>query len=66
MPMFRFLHYGLAIILTFIGFKMLLADFVHIPSPISLSIVAGILVISVLASIVISQSIDEEATKKHD
>lgn len=66
MPMFRFLHYGLAIILTFIGIKMLLADFVHIPSPVSLSIVAGILVISVLASVIISQRIDEEPAKKHD
>jgi tellurite resistance protein TerC len=60
MPMFRFLHYGLAIILTFIGVKMLLTDFVHIPSPVSLSIVAGILVVSVLASVIISQNIDDE------
>lgn len=57
MPLFRFLHYGLAIILTFIGVKMLLDDIWHveISSPLSLSIVAGVLIISVLASLVFKE-----------
>ncbi|MGC8865449.1 MAG: TerC family protein [Bacteroidales bacterium] len=57
MPLFRFLHYGLAIILTFIGGKMLLDDIwqIEISSPLSLSIVAGVLVISVLASLIIKE-----------
>jgi tellurite resistance protein TerC len=50
--MFSRLHYGLAIILTFIGLKMLVNPFFHIPSPISLAIVAGVLIISVVSSLI--------------
>jgi len=50
--MFSRLKFGLAIILTFIGLKMVVAPFFHISSPISLAIVGSILVLSVLASIV--------------
>ena len=50
--MFSRLHYGLAIILAFIGVKMLINPFFHIPSPISLAIVGGILILSVVSSLV--------------
>ena len=50
--MFSRLHYGLAIILTFIGLKMLINPFFHISSPVSLAIVGSILIGSVLASII--------------
>lgn len=50
--MFSLLKYGLAIILAFIGVKMVIAPFYHISSPLSLSIVAGVLVLSVIASLV--------------
>lgn len=49
--MFSKLPYGLAIILSFIGVKMLISPWYHIPSPISLGIVAGVLVISVIVSV---------------
>jgi tellurite resistance protein TerC len=49
---FRFLHYGLAAILAFVGVKMLLVDVYKIPISIALSVVAGILLLSVLASLV--------------
>jgi tellurite resistance protein TerC len=49
--MFSKLPYGLSIILAFIGFKMLISPWFHIPSVISLGIVVSILVISVLLSI---------------
>lgn len=49
--MFSRLKFGLAIILSFIGLKMVVSPFFHISSPISLAIVVGILVLSVLASI---------------
>ena len=49
--MFSKLSYGLAIILAFIGVKMLISPWVHISSPVSLGIVGGILVISVLLSV---------------
>jgi tellurite resistance protein TerC len=51
--MFRLLKYGLAVILSFIGIKMVIAPFFHISSPVSLTIVGGVLVISMLASILI-------------
>jgi len=50
MHMFSRLHYGLAVILAFIGVKMLIGPFVHISSPMSLAIVGGILMVSVIAS----------------
>jgi tellurite resistance protein TerC len=50
--MFRFLSYGLAAILVFVGAKMMLVDIYKIPIEISLGIVAGILAISIIASIV--------------
>ncbi|MFP9114995.1 TerC/Alx family metal homeostasis membrane protein [Flavobacterium sp. RHBU_3] len=52
MYMFSKLHYGLAIILAFIGTKMLISPFVHISSPISLGVVCGVLLLSVIASLV--------------
>lgn len=51
MHLFAYLKYGLSIILTFIGLKMIFAEFYRIPSPVSLSIVAGVLVLSVVASV---------------
>lgn len=55
--MFSKLPYGLAIILTFIGIKMLIAPWIHIPSPISLGIVGGVLLISVLLSIMFPEKV---------
>jgi len=51
MKTFRFLHYGLAIVLVLVGLKMLAADYVHIPILTTLAVVAGVLLISVAASL---------------
>jgi tellurite resistance protein TerC len=53
--MFSLLKYGLAIILTFIGIKMVISPLYHISSPLSLSIVGGVLVLSVVASLIFSR-----------
>jgi tellurite resistance protein TerC len=53
MEIFRFLHYGLAAILMFIGAKMLTADIIQIPIVVALGVVAGVLAISVAASLLI-------------
>ena len=45
---FSMLKYGLSVILVFIGIKMLIVDFFHIPIAISLGIVGGILVVTLL------------------
>jgi tellurite resistance protein TerC len=52
MKSFHYLKYGLSLILIFIGVKMLIADFFHIPIVASLVVLASILAISVTASIV--------------
>lgn len=49
--MFSRLKYGLAIILAFIGVKMVISPFFHISSPLSLAVVGSVLVGSVLASV---------------
>jgi tellurite resistance protein TerC len=58
--MFSKLPYGLAIILAFIGVKMLIAPWYHISSPISLGIVGGVLVISVLLSVIFPDKKEDE------
>jgi tellurite resistance protein TerC len=50
--MFSRLKYGLAIILAFIGLKMVIAPFFHISSPLSLAVVGSVLVLSIAASII--------------
>jgi tellurite resistance protein TerC len=52
MEMFRYLHYGLSIVLIFVGAKMLLSHYLEIPTVVALGSVAGVLLISVLASLV--------------
>jgi tellurite resistance protein TerC len=55
MKSFHFLHYGLSAILVFVGAKMLLSDFYKIPVGVALGVVAGILIISVMASLAFPQ-----------
>jgi tellurite resistance protein TerC len=47
---FRYLKVGLGLVLAFVGIKMLLIGWIHIPIALSLGMVAGILGISVAAS----------------
>ena len=51
MDKFQYLKLGLSAVLTFIGTKMVIVDLYHIPVGISLTVVAGILTISILASL---------------
>jgi len=51
MTMFSKLHYGLAIILSFIGVKMISMPFYHFSSTVSLTIVGGLLLISIVWSL---------------
>lgn len=55
MKLFVYLNYGLSLILVFVGVKMLIADFYKIPVSIALSVVGGILAISIILSLVIPQ-----------
>jgi TerC family integral membrane protein len=49
---FRFLKVGLALVLVFIGGKMLLARWYHLPTMISLATVGCILLVSIVVSVV--------------
>jgi tellurite resistance protein TerC len=51
MDKFRFLHYGLALILSFIGVKMLVSGYYSISTEIALAVVGLTLAISILASL---------------
>jgi tellurite resistance protein TerC len=48
---FQYLKFGLAVILVFVGVKLVLADLYHIPIGISLGVIAFILTIAVVASL---------------
>ena len=52
MKLFRFLHYGLAVILILVGIKMILGDYLEIPIGVTLGAVAAVLVISIGLSVV--------------
>lgn len=51
MNMFHFLHYGLSVILVFVGVKMMIAQIYKIPTGIALGVLATILTVSIVASI---------------
>jgi len=48
---FHYLQLGLAIILVYVGIKMILSNWYHIPTPLSLGFIALVLVVSIVASI---------------
>jgi tellurite resistance protein TerC len=48
---FRYLNTGLGVILGFVGVKMLLVDVVHLPSPVSLAVIAGVLTVTIVLSL---------------
>jgi tellurite resistance protein TerC len=53
MQLFRYLNYGLALILVFVGFKMLASHYVSVPIHISLGIIGTVLAASIVASVLI-------------
>lgn len=59
--MFRFLKNSLVVVLAFVGVKMLIADFVEMPSWVSLAVVAVMIGIGILASVLIPAK-DSEKT----
>ncbi len=50
MALFHYLHYGLSVVLIFIGAKMLISHYYQIPTGVALGVVAGVLLVSILAS----------------
>src|SRR5207302_8870934 len=53
MKVFRFLHYGLAVVLMLVGLKMLVGAYYTVPTGVMLCAVAGVLMVSVVASVLV-------------
>ena len=52
MEWFEYLHYGLSLVLVFIGAKMLVSHYYVVPTAVALGTVAGVIALSVVASVV--------------
>ncbi|HCF8566887.1 TerC family protein [Klebsiella pneumoniae] len=57
---FSMLKYSLSVILVFIGVKMLIVDFYHIPVAISLGVVGGILAVTLLINAWVNRQHDKQ------
>lgn len=55
MQLFRFLNVGLAVILVFVGVKMLASHYLDIPIKLSLGVIGAVLAISVIASLLLPE-----------
>ncbi|MBE3599323.1 MAG: TerC family protein [Limnochordaceae bacterium] len=53
MPLFRFLKYALAVILSFVGVKMAAASVLEVPIGVSLGVIFGVLAVAVVASVLL-------------
>jgi tellurite resistance protein TerC len=53
MKVFRFLHYGLALVLILVGAKMITANYFPVPTLVTLAVVGGVLLVSIAASVVV-------------
>ncbi|NOZ28148.1 MAG: TerC family protein [Chloroflexi bacterium] len=62
MRLFHYLHYGLSLILVFIGVKMLIAEFYKVPIGVALGVIAAVLTASVVASLIWPQEKEETPT----
>ena len=56
MKAFRFLHTGLSLILVLVGLKMMTANYFKIPTLVMLAAVAGVLAVSIAASVLVAKS----------
>lgn len=65
--LFRYLKFGISFILLFIGVKMLISGWVHIPVETSLLVIMATLLVSILASVIIKEEeeIDHHAFHDH-
>jgi tellurite resistance protein TerC len=60
---FRFLSLGLAVLLVWVGTKMLISDLYHVPIPLSLAVIAGVLAAAIGASLLLPAPRSEEETQ---
>jgi len=65
MKLFSYLKTGLALVLVFVGLKMLLSGWFHIPIGVSLGVVAGLILLSILASLLLPRKTGGPAPANH-
>lgn len=63
MNLFRYLHYGLSLILVFIGVKMMIVEWYKIPIEMALTVVVSILFLSIILSLLIKKENSHEEEK---
>ncbi|MGD9762208.1 MAG: TerC family protein [Candidatus Binatia bacterium] len=63
---FRFLQLGLSVVLIFVGVKMLIADWYHMPIGISLGVIAGVLALSIGGSLLFPEVVEAHSPVEHD
>ena len=56
MKLFRFLHYGLSVVLVLVGLKMITSEHIRIPTAATLGAVAGVLLVSIAVSVIFPAS----------
>jgi len=61
MDKFHYLKPGLAVVLTFVGVKMVLVDIYKIPTAVSLGVIVTVLAVAVVASLVRARRLDRAA-----
>lgn len=66
MDKFHYLKQGLALILGFVGVKMLLSQVYHIPSFVSLAVILSILGIAIIASVLRPQPVEEPEVQEEN
>lgn len=66
MQLFHYLHYGLSLILVFIGVKLLISEFYHIDMRFALLAVGAILAFSVIASLLFPKKDDNLPKPPHE
>jgi tellurite resistance protein TerC len=59
---FHYLKYGLALVLLFVGVKMVIADWYHVPIVVSLGVIAALLTLSMFASVMWPKHVEIEAS----
>lgn len=62
---FAYLQQGLALVLAFVGLKMILIKWYHVPTPISLGVIGLILAVSIGASIIVDRRKNDQGPVAH-
>ncbi len=66
MGKFHYLKYGLGLVLAFVGMKMLLSEFWHMPIALSLGVIVALLAGSVVASILFPPKVEASTGKEQE